>query len=192
MPTVTNYDVLGAVPWGQGRPGTDRDRSDARGGINMLLFDNNASGPPGHCERPPPPAPEHGYAAAASFVSANGYYGYHPQHQDCSMDTSENNPLPGEALGPFGAFGQPLGAVGQPPMPLGPLGLPGQHAWHAAAAAAQSRKRRPGALTDPDGNDRDAKRSKCVSDPLPLGLELAQENHPGKYADRCRPCRYWL
>lgn len=32
---------------------------------------------------------EHAYAAA--MVSANAYYGYHRQHQDCSMDTSESS-----------------------------------------------------------------------------------------------------
>ncbi|KAJ1527059.1 hypothetical protein ONE63_008600 [Megalurothrips usitatus] len=155
MPTVSNHDVLGPMPWGvvgnvRHFGGRDRDRSDARDGINSLLFGEASGGP---CA---PPAPEHAYAhtsaagAAGSFVSQNGYYGYHHPHpasagavgegQDCSMDTSENN-LPDHAFGQH-----PSGAASGFGAPLGPAP---QHVWHAApfngsqrqAQMQQTRKR---------------------------------------------------
>lgn len=138
MPTVSNHDVLGTLSWGTGGNARHftRDpfgeplggRSDARDGINSLLFGDSQSGGgrgAGPCGPGQPVQAEHAYASAqgvqqvqpqqqpqlGSFVSQNGYYGYQQPHAghteqglalaahaDCSMDTSENN-LPGHAAG---------------------------------------------------------------------------------------------
>ncbi|XP_034243478.1 uncharacterized protein LOC117646550 isoform X2 [Thrips palmi] len=168
MPTVSSHDVLGPMTWGAGGNSRQRyfpqdslDRSDARSGINSLLFEE--SGAAGACSAggSVAAASEHAYSSNChrnSLVSANGYYGFHQQHgtgaavldQDCSMDTdtSENNP-PVAAVpavpGPPCAFGgsPSAGAVGfcggaqqaaapQAAAPQAfPLGLAPQRVWNA-------------------------------------------------------------
>lgn len=154
MPTVSNHDVLGPMTWGSGGnsrpryfPQDSLDRSDARGGINSLLFEESST--PGACAGNAATAPEHAYATNApcprnSLVSTNGYYGFHQQHgvqhgvgQDCPMDTSENENNPPAPRPAFGFGGSPsagalgFGGDGTPQAPQGTFPLGPAHAWNA-------------------------------------------------------------
>lgn len=153
MPTVSNHDVLGPMTWGAGGNSRQRyfpqdslDRSDARGGINSLLFEESGAADACGARTGVAAASEHAYSASAchrnTLVSANGYYGFHQQHgvhgvgaavagQDCSMDTSENNP-PVPASGGSPSAGA-LGFGGEAPQGVAfPFG-PAQHGWNAQA-----------------------------------------------------------